>query len=1595
MNENTLKHVSWTIIEQLFKENEQCLVSHHIDSYNSFVHNGIPRIFKENNPCRYLENAETNQTECLIYLGGKNGTAIHYGKPVIYDENTNHKHYMYPNDARLRNMTYGISIHYDVDIDFIYYTDTGEKTVVSKSIPNVFLGKFPIMVQSNLCILKGLAPDARFNMGECRNDYGGYFIIDGKEKLIISQEKFADNMLYIREYPEGSENYCSAEIRSVSEDTSKPIRVNSVAMVAPTARLTNGQIVVNVPNVRKPVPLFVLMRALGIESDKQIIEYCLLDLEQNKKYIDLFIPSIHHASVVFNQHTALEFIALFTKRQRVITAQEVLMNYFLAHLGTTNFIDKAYFVGYMVRKMLRVYMKDDHPTDRDNFKCKRIELTGPLMYDLFREYYLTQKRKIELEVDRLHFNTSKYKGSLIVETFVNIQDIFKKNGMIVQDGVKKALKGNWGSMQYTKRVGLVQDVARLSWFAFMSHLRKVNLNMDPTAKVVKPHLLNNSQFGYIDPVDTPDGGNIGLHKHIAISTVITTEYSGDELIKWLLERFKFIIPLASVHPRFANENTKLFVNGKWIGLIEYPLQMVKILKLYKRNGVIPFHTSIRFNYRDNELTIYTDSGRMTRPIYYIEGGEPSFVRAIPEKVSSRKHKPSDLQELSTLINWSQLVAGFSKKNVEGFNPMHNQLYSNSLLGLDVEGDDALISQLNAGASVIEYIDVMEEESALIAFKLGDITKYHTHLEIDPSLMLGVLGNSIIFPEHNQLPRDLFSCGQSKQAVSVYHTNYQMRLDKMSVVLQYGQVPLIKSRYLELMTKEEHPYGVNTIVAIMCYSGYNVEDAILINQGAVDRGLFRTTYYSTYEASEDIEVSNNITSKTSFFDFKTGNVRTSPGSDYSYLDHNGVVVENTEVNDKVVMIGAIKTSSDSPDVENASVFTKKGQLGYVDKTFITESDNGLRLAKIRVREERIPAIGDKMASRAGQKGTIGLLIPEKDMPYTEDGIRPDIIINPHALPSRMTIGQLVETIFGKVCLHNGSYGDCTAFATNGPNHELYGKLMQDAGFHSSGNQLLYNGMNGEQIESNIFIGPTYYMRLKHMVKDKINYRSNDGPNTMLTRQPVQGRANDGGLRIGEMERDSVMSHGMTHFLTESFLKRADEYYMAVCNKTGMIAVYNEEMDLFYSPSADGPGSFGETDGKPIRQISRFGRSFSVIRVPFSFKQLIQELQVINVQMRIITDDNVDRLLYMSKSDNVNKLLNYPATEADDFKYLLDASYLHQSAQVSLQTKMDELKNQTPVEPVQGPPAEPVKPMEVLPEEPYVMPVFEKITNQTGWNDVNAMELNKFEPVVNSHQAIYNPESKSYVEPWEFGYKEVYVSHISPDLLEVYSGLNEKMQEYLMQRHTIYELKNVLTQIKQKQTVEKSKLEKMTSEEREKYLQAKEENRKQRRQMISTAADTFDTLYNKIYDKKSNSEMIPPEDFNVLPKERKIALFRELEESKLAIQSLSSNEYETFLKLAAESKLAETIITTQVVQADEEELIKGGDVPEGWKKHFSKKANRDYYFNAQTGGTVWNVSEIPHAKEDILKGGSNDDDDDNEDEDKIEKKPDETRKMKIEV
>lgn len=1335
-----LPDLPWKVIDKYFEGDEHVLVKHQLSSYNLFMTTGLPTILRDENPIslefKDIDNEEVFNKEaaapirytCKLYLGDKDGQKLYYGKPIIYDTAVNSEsgddagnaaeftHFMYPNEARLRNMTYGVTVHADVRV-VIQIDSAPRKSFLLK---RVYLGRFPIMVQSDLCILKGLSSQVRFYMGECRNDHGGYFIINGKEKVIISQEKFADNLLNIRvlggeDETSGDVYTHSADIRTISEDPSKPVRTMSVRIVASTPARAHGNIVVAIPNVRNPVPLFIVMRALGIESDREIMEHCLFDLDANTQLLDLFVPSIHDANKIFTQTQALEFIGLLTKWKTIDYAHEVLINYFMPQVGEMNYRHKAFMLGYIVNKLVRVAAKIDSPTDRDSFCNKRVEVSGTMMYDLFREFYKSQFKNIRLAIDKEYYyqktHGKNYQGAnferLISED--NYHQYFKER--ILETGVNRAFKGNWGETAHTKRIGVIQDLNRLSYNSFISHLRKINLEMKAGAKMVKPRLLHSSQWGLIDPVDVPDGANTGLHKHLAMAAHITSGCSVQPVLNWLQSEGGILfVEECSPHQLF--HMSKILVNGTLWGATDEPEALINKFKFHRRIALIPLYISIRWLIQTNEIMIFTDAGRLCRPVFYHDAvtNRPSY-----ESVGfSNRARDGD-------FSWTQLVSGFSKKredskfDCDAYNFYSvDELYETaaepaaaaaaaeksagekdaSAARSNPHHSHSLLNRLEREKAVIEYIDQSETESALISVKLpgaasaraaprskterhkggagaaaaastgraaghaghdelDDTTARHgrggakyTHYEIHPSLILGVMGNQISFPENNQFPRDAFGCGQAKQTASLYHSNFFSRMDKMSMVLNNGQVPLVKSRYLEYINNEEHPNGENAIVAIMCYGGYNVEDSILFNEGAIKRGLFNITYYNMYEDCEEVVPSTAAGGggRSTHFSpvLSAPSVRgVSLDHDYTHLNAHGIVKEQTELTDSIVLIGKISRTDDAPDdVRDTSTVAKKGQLGFVDRTYMTESTQGTRLAKVRVREHRYPAVGDKFCSRCGQKGTVGFIVPERDMPFAADGTRPDVIINPHAIPSRMTVGQLVETIMGKACVFKGGFGDCTAFVNQGPRDKLFGDILLENKFHSSGNQLLHNGMSGEQIECSIFMGPTYYMRLKQMVKDKINYRRT-GPVTALTRQPVQGRANDGGLRIGEMERDSIISHGAARFLQESMMERGDQYYLAICNTTGMVAVYNESQNLFISPMADGPikyaGDMNELKSARVVNVTRHGRSFSVVRVPYALKLLIQELQAMNVQMRIITDANIDQIESMGFSNNIGRLL----------------------------------------------------------------------------------------------------------------------------------------------------------------------------------------------------------------------------------------------------------------------------------------------------------------------------------------------------------------------
>jgi DNA-directed RNA polymerase II subunit RPB2 len=1270
----------WNVIDTYMRDHPHFLVQHHIDSYDDFYRKGIYKIFRERNPLtlnsEFDEKLQVYRHQCKMYVGGKSGDRVYFGKPTLFENGE--MRYMYPNEARLRNMDYSMTIHYDMDVEYLNVIDenappappaplqqeeypvVNARTSADKSkrertqilelgaaapvappapqtvfisgfrfqvspvdeLKKIYLGKFPIMIQSHFCVLNGLPKEIRHEWGECRNEMGGYFIISGKEKTVITQEKFADNMLYVHANGKDDPYSFSAEIRSVSENVAKPIRTLSVRIMKPSTTYSFENIVVAVPNVARPVPLFILFRALGVLADRDIIEICLMDMEKYENLIPLFIPSVHDASVVFDQQQALFFISqLLVKHKTIPKTLEILADYFLPHIGELNFKEKAYFLGYMVQRLIFVSEKIELPTDRDNYKMKRMETTGALISDLFCEYYDIQIRRI-LTFFRGQVNLySKgiYENNLPKLIHDRYEQTFQENKW-VEDGFKKAFRGNWGAQTFTKRVGVIQDLNRLSFLTAMTHLRKTNIPMDESVKIVGPRLLHNTQWGYLCPIDTPDGSHIGIHKHLSMLCHITSGFSREPMIQWLRLHVDMRLVTDCNHT-MLQKMTKIFINGYWAGVVRDPFFTVSEIKLYRRNGLIPLYLSVAFDIRQSTIFIYTDAGRLTRPLFYIQNA--SYTKSEP--ILSLERTPAN-------ATWEQMVFGFVPKQREVLSKGIDFFDWEDLFTFQNKSD--LISK---NQSTIEYLDTNETENSVIC---KNVDSWHnsaagqtTHCEIHEALIFSAMFNLIAFPEHNPQQRDLFSCGQSAQAVSTYHSQYRFRMDKSAILLNSPHIPLVKSRFLKHLTNEENLYGQNIVVAIMSYTGYNVEDSIIFNQAAVDRGMFKTTYYSTYQTFEEKSIvggnDNMVVEKTFTNILKEDRVviGTKPGYDYSLLDDRGIIRENTPVHDKVIMIGLTSNDLDHPNRRiDQSVSCKKGQLGVVDKTFVTEDAEGHRVAKVRIREERSPALGDKMASRIGQKGTAGLILPELDMPYTASGLRPDIIINPHALPSRMTIGQLMECLLSKSCVMTGAFGDCTAFNYENINKvKMFGEHLNALGYHSSGNEIMYNGMTGEQIQMEIFMGPTYYMRLKHMVKDKINYRAL-GPMTQLTKQPVSGRANDGGLRIGEMERDALAGHGISYFLNESMMERSDKYKMSICGQSGLPAVVNSSKSLFLSPAIDGPLTFNvQSSELRLETHPVHGKTFSQVSIPYSMKLFMQELQSMCIQMRIITNTTTPSLL----------------------------------------------------------------------------------------------------------------------------------------------------------------------------------------------------------------------------------------------------------------------------------------------------------------------------------------------------------------------------------
>ena len=1446
------------IIESYFKgQHLERLVRHQLESYNNFVGYQIIKTIEMFNPVHIASeqdfdpNIKKHSLELFITFENFN-----IYRPQIYENNGAIK-LMFPQEARLRNFTYASAMTVDINIKYVVRTGKELENIQTfyKTLHKIHIGKLPIMLKSNICVLNQYKHIDHHQTGECRFDAGGYFIINGSEKTVLGQERAAENRVYCFNISKNNTKYnWLAEIKSVPDF--KCISPKQVNMMLSSKDNGFGNVIhIQIPRVKQPLPLFMVFRALGVVSDKEICEKVLLDIDskENKPLLNALQASIIESSKHLTQEEAIKYItsyAMFTPinmdketgaKKKLEFTMEILNNDLFPHCH--NITEKIHFLGYMAHKLLKTAFKIIKVDDRDSYANKRVDLTGTLLNNLFRNYFNKLVKDMEKQIIR-EINNGSWRSKDDYEGIVNHTNIYKIiKSTTIENGIKRALAtGDFGIKNTnSNKVGVAQVLNRLTYVSSLSHARRISTPTDKSGKLIPPRKLHNTSWGFlcltgdtnvllsnridskkikdikdgdwvntvnrntlldepsdmshffgkmpdklyeiitisgrkikatadhpflvrtidgkyemkkvgelmvhgvfgeqhdevvirhmvlplndvkkreirqkisefiscelvdlqctlddisnnykvtlvidakklvdisvetilslfseleiecfisgtineknlmisisnvdkfvdlIDftycdqkrvkyapwiehykilrfigkehefhdlnclhrlnngcisvpilsineiepemvydfttrsenhsfvassfvvsncPAETPEGQSVGIVKNLSYMTHITIYSNSQPLYEYILPNIQALtnegISLADM-----SSQVKVFINGAWVGITDRPQELFWMLKEKKYTGMINIYTSIIFDYRSKEIRVCNDGGRLCRPLLRIRDNQLML-------------KPSTIEKLKKLeLTW-------------------DDLFTNTRI------DD----------SVLEYIDPDEQNHSMIAtvpkdiIAKADMMYKYTHCEIHPSTMFGVLASCIPFPENNQSPRNCYQCAQGKQAMGVYVTNYENRMDKTAYVLNYPTRPLVDTRIMNMIQLNKIPSGTNVIVAIMTHTGYNQEDSLLFNKGSIDRGLFVTTVYHTEKDEDKQKINGDEEIRCKPDPSKTKGMKM---GNYQKVNNKGVIPENTIVENRDIIISKVvpikENRNDHTKIikfEDQSRIYRTNEETYIDKNYIDKNGDGYNFAKIRLRTVRKPVIGDKFSSRHGQKGTIGNIIPEADMPFTSSGVKPDIIINPHAIPSRMTIGQLKETLLGKVLVNLGLFGDGTSFGKLDVN-DIRDQLI-DLGYEAHGNELLYNGLTGEQVECSVFMGPVFYQRLKHMVIDKAHSRS-IGPMVNLTRQPAEGRSRDGGLRFGEMERDGMISHGASRFTRERMYDVSDKYHVHVCKKCGLIASYNDAMNIHHCKVCD-----NRVD-------------FSYVEIPYACKLLFQELNTMNVVPRIMTD-----------------------------------------------------------------------------------------------------------------------------------------------------------------------------------------------------------------------------------------------------------------------------------------------------------------------------------------------------------------------------------------
>ncbi|POG68918.1 DNA-directed RNA polymerase [Rhizophagus irregularis DAOM 181602=DAOM 197198] len=1103
------------------------LVKQHIDSYNYFVETELKKIVRTNE----MITSDVDPSFWLKYLD------IRVGPPDRPDtDHEAHVNVFTPHECRLRDLTYSGNIC--VDIEYV----RGKKRVVRK---NTIIGKMPIMLRSSKCVLTDKSEAELAKMFECPLDPGGYFIIKGTEKVILIQEQLSKNRIIVEGDKKG---LVQAYVTSSTHE-----RKSKTYIVAKNDA-KNDKITLKHNSISEEIPIVIVMKAMGIQSDKEISQ---LISGGNQIFLNMFSPNIEQCAKmkIFTQKQALDYIGSKVKVTRKIAnvrrpmaeeALEVLSTVVLAHVPVKdlNFQPKCIYIAIMIRRVLMALANENLVDDRDYVGNKRLELAGSLLSLLFEDLFKKFNFDLKMNIDKLLKKPNR------ATEFDAHKQLMQHGDSITNGFVRAIATGNWTLKRFKmERAGITHVLSRLSYIAALGTMTRITSQYEKTRKVSGPRALQ------LCPADTPEGEACGLVKNLALMTHITTD---DE--EQPLRRLAFNLGIEDVNSLTGAELYRknaymVFLNGLMLGITCQPNNFVHDFRRLRRCGRISEFVSIYVNHHHNAVHIASDGGRVCRPLIIVENRIPKVTTKHIQKLKKDEMTFADF-----------LAQG-----------------------------------------LVEYLDVNEENDSNIAIYEREIVNETTHLEIEPFTILGAVAGLIPYPHHNQSPRNTYQCAMGKQAIGAIAYNQLRRIDTLLYLMVYPQQPMVKTKTIELVGYDKLPAGQNAIVAVMSYSGYDIEDALVLNKASVDRGFGRCQVMRKHVALMKRYANgtyDRIGDPPAQVDCPTG-----PSADrFNILDSDGIAGVGERVMPGQVIVNRHTPTNLSANIPvnmpivNAPViqFTwkhspltyKAPEPGYIDKVCVTTTEQEQTLIKILIRQTRIPELGDKFSSRHGQKGVCGIIVPQEDMPFADSGICPDIIMNPHGFPSRMTVGKMIELLAGKAGVLKGELQYGTAFG--GSKVEDMSKILIKHGYSYSGKDYVTSGITGEPLSAYIFFGPVYYQKLKHMVVDKMHARAR-GPRAVLTRQPTEGRSRDGGLRLGEMERDCLVGYGASMLLMERLMISSDQFDVHVCEQCGLLGY------------------------KGWCQNCKSSKFMVTMQMPYAAKLLFQELQSMNIAPRLILEE----------------------------------------------------------------------------------------------------------------------------------------------------------------------------------------------------------------------------------------------------------------------------------------------------------------------------------------------------------------------------------------